>query len=693
MRKLKFLSVISLILVSTLVLITPAHATANIDSLVSSMSTKQKVAQMIVPSFSGTSLPADFEALLNEYNFAGVILFGGNISGTEQVARLVDSLQSATSANPDKNSQLLITIDQEGGYITRLASGTTMPGNMALGATGDPENAYTAAKTIGTELNALGINTDFAPVSDTNNNPANPIIGVRSFSDDPEIVGEFASRFMKGLDETDTIAALKHFPGHGDTSTDTHSGATVVDKSYDELKSLELVPFQRLIDEGAGLIMTAHIQYPQIEDTTYTSIADGSTLTLPATLSEKIITDVLRTDMGYDGVVITDALNMGAISTHFDKYDTAKLAIEAGVDILLMPTSIDDLETYITTVADKIDNGEIDETKVDAAVKRILTLKDGKGLLDDYDVDIDSKVSSALSVVSTKASHDQEFELAKKAITIVKNTDNILPLSADDKTLVLYYYDSHYNAASYALRRLVSDGVISTKENVSFIDYTVADESDVDAAIADADNVVVINSLYGLSSGAVDGTFYDLISGYIDKANDSGKNTVFMSTHLPYDITRFENADAILATYLANGLPDAIANLESYTENIPKYGPNVIAAFYQIFDENATISGKLPVNIYALDDNHKFLSTISYTRGYGLTYASSSASSDDSSTKTEDDNSEESAATTQSSLAPNTGFKGTSSERGSTAAALGVLAALVAAAAIFILRKRRKLIK
>ncbi len=635
MRKIKPLSIAGLVIGIVMALSAPSHATTtNIEAIVSSMSTKEKVAQMIMPSFrwscetmrdcNVTSITPDIENILKKHNFAGVILFAQNIVDTEQTTRLIDELQRANASSQNKNGQLLIAVDQEGGYITRLAYGTNMPGNMGLGATNDTQSAYTAAKVIGTELGALGFNTDFAPVSDVNNNPANPIIGVRSFSDDPMIVGDFANSFMRGLEDSNITAALKHFPGHGDTATDTHTSMTVVDKSYAQLKSTELAPFQKLIDSGAGLIMTAHIQYPQIEDTTYTSVKDGSTIFLPATLSKKIIADVLRTDMNYRGVVVTDALDMGAISEHFDKYDVAKFAIEAGVDILLMPVetngaaAINELDSYIDHVADMVESGEIDGSSVNEAVTRILSLKDEKGLLSEYNVDINKKVSAALATVSTKANHDKEFELAKKAITIVKNDNDALPLSADEKTLILYYYDSHFTAFKNALARLMENGIISDTSGVEFVDYTVADKTEVEEKIPDFDNIVVINSLYGLSNGAVNGGFYELISGYIDKANESGAKSILMSTQLPYDIARFTNADAIIATYLANGV--GFENLESYTDNIPKYGANVIAGFYQIFDDEAAITGKLPVNIYELDSDYKFTSNILYARGHGLNY-------------------------------------------------------------------------
>ena len=241
-----------------------------INQIIDNMTTEEKVAQMIMPSFRWSDeektklreITPEVEELLNDYSFAGVILFGQNIDNVEQTTRLIDALQKANAENPEAVSQLLIAIDQEGGYVTRLAQGTVMPGNMGLAATDDPELAYEAASIIGSELDAIGVNTNFAPVVDVNSNPENPIIGVRSFSDDPDMVAEYGTEFMEGLQDQGIITALKHFPGHGDTSTDTHTDMTVVDKSKEELTENELKPFQELINNGTDMIMTAHIQYP-----------------------------------------------------------------------------------------------------------------------------------------------------------------------------------------------------------------------------------------------------------------------------------------------------------------------------------------------------------------------------------------------------------------------------------------------
>ena len=606
----------------------------NVNEILESMTSKEKIAQMLMPSFSwscGNTLGCnksdvspEMRTVLEEYNFAGIILFGENIIETEQTVRLVDALQRANASN-NFNSQLLIATDQEGGYVTRLAIGTNMPGNMALGATSNPALAKEAVSVIGRELMALGINVDFAPVSDVNNNPANPIIGVRSFSDSPEMVGEFASQFMSGLESAGVATALKHFPGHGDTATDTHSSLTVVDKSYMELKNLELVPFKRLASEGTDMIMTAHIQYPQIETGTYTSIKPGvGQINLPATLSEKMISEVLRTDMGYNGVVVTDALNMGAIADHFDRFDVAKLAINAGVDMLLMPVaingpgSVDELRNYIDTVAGMVDSGVISEAKVNAAVTRILNLKENHGLLGAYNEDVETMVSRALGLVSTKSSHDQEFDIAKKAVTLVKNTNEVLPLDENDKTLIAYYYDSQMNSAKNALKRLVSDGVIHDSGNVVTREY-IAELDTIKSEIENYDNVVIFGTTYTINHSlyGMNGSLAQAIDQVINAAREKSVNVIYVSTQLPYDLARFD-ADAMMAVYLASGLGfDGLENMET---SIPKYGANVIAGVYQLFNKSASLTGKLPVNIYALDNGYYFTDRILYARGYGLGY-------------------------------------------------------------------------
>ena len=331
---------IFVILIEILIPKTISAQNNKVEEILSNMSNEEKITQMIMPSFrkkTGVAINNDnIIDLVSSYGFAGVILFSENTPDIESTMRFIDMLQDA---NKNHSSRLLISIDQEGGYITRLGVGTNMIGNMALTATNDKENAYKAAKTIGKELKALGINTNFAPVVDVNSNPANPVIGVRSFSDDPNIVAEYSEEFMKGLQSEGIITSLKHFPGHGDTSNDTHTQLDLVNKTYDELKQTELIPFKRLIDNGADMIMTAHIQYPQIVQEKFQKGSED--YTVPATLSSEVLTNILRNDLEYNGIIITDAFDMKAISDNFTVLDASIRAINAGANIILMPFTYD----------------------------------------------------------------------------------------------------------------------------------------------------------------------------------------------------------------------------------------------------------------------------------------------------------------------------------------------------------------
>ena len=322
-------------------------ASSRVEEILGNMTLKQKVEQMLMPDFrdwstTGEGTAPDFTEMndqvaqvLHDHDFGGVILFADNVKTTEQSFNLVQDLQAENLEGKDSPVPMLIGIDQEGGIVYRLGSGSALPGNMAVGATGDTEYAKRAGAIIGRELSALGINTDFAPVVDVNNNPNNPVIGLRSFGDDPDKVADFAVAMIEGINSSNVITAAKHFPGHGDTATDSHTGLPVVNKSYEELKNMELVPFQAAMDAGTDMFMVAHIAYPQIDPT----MKDGNYI--PATVSKKFLTEIVRGDMDYDGVLITDAMNMAGLADMYTQSEACIESIKAGMDILLMPCVLD----------------------------------------------------------------------------------------------------------------------------------------------------------------------------------------------------------------------------------------------------------------------------------------------------------------------------------------------------------------
>lgn len=623
---------LALVLALSVISVIPASAQSKAEQYLETMSTEDKISQMIMPAFrysydsennrsNVTAITDDIAATIGKHSYSGVILFGQNTPTNENTVRLVDALQKANAVN--SRPRLLITIDQEGGSVTRLGQGTMMPGSMALGAANDLSLTREAASMMGRELSALGVNADFAPDVDVNNNPANPIIGVRSFSDDPQMVSEHGREFVKALNESGVISTLKHFPGHGDTDTDSHTGLPCINKSYEELKQNELIPFQACIDAGSQMIMTAHIVYPQIEKQTYISKLTGEAINLPATLSKTIISDILRGDMGYSGVVITDAMEMDAIAKHFDRIDAAKLAIEAGVDILLIPVDTTtkagfaDMDAYISTLAQLADSGQISMDKINAAVLRILTLKENNGLFSAYDgTDIETRVQNAIDSVGTKGNHDKEWEIAKKGMTLVKNEDNALPLSrTNEKTVVLVPYNDETNPMNYAIRKLKEDGKFPEGATFEAYSYYKKAIDEVLPMIDGADNVVFMSEIYGAS--ALKGDAARMADTIADTIHEKGGRFIVMSVSLPYDAARFQKADAIMIAYLPRSMP---VDPGDKVKEIDQYGANMPVAMYMMYSAADAPTAKLPINIPALDDSYSFSDTLLYERGFGLTY-------------------------------------------------------------------------
>ena len=582
-------------------------AANGIRGIVSNMTTQQKVAQMIMPALrtwgSGddavpaTTLSDEQKAVLTKYSFGGVIIFGQNIEEAGQTTQLISSMQEA-NAMGGAVSSLLVSIDQEGGYITRLSTGTSMPGNMAIAATNDPDNAYLAGDVIGSELSVQGINVDFAPVMDVNNNPSNPIIGVRSFSDDPRIVSQYGARFIDGLHNNHVMVALKHFPGHGDTDTDSHTGLPLIEKTYDQLKNLELIPFTQ-VASSADFVMTAHIQYPNIETGTYTSISTGEEVYLPATLSKTILTDILRKDIGFEGIIVTDAMEMDAIASHFDPMDAARLAINAGANMLLIPVDISspddikELDDYINGIVAEIDNGLISMDCVNDSVYRILKAKSKYGLMNDDSLNelgkselITPDPELARQVVGSKEHHDIEWKIALEAVTSIKN-DNAYPVTDDKKTVILYSNDNQKNSIDFAKALLVAEGKVTSPDNIISICAKDASKDSLTAAIKGADTVIMLSVSYSKEASNE-----DLIHDLIQKTHDNGGKFILLSAHLPYELASFADADALIACYNSRGM-EMIPTGES---NKPKYGANIPAAIYAIFG-GSDITGTLPVSI------------------------------------------------------------------------------------------------
>lgn len=371
----------------------------NSQSVLAGMTLREKIGQKIMLDFrywgrdsaSGAArdtvaLNACIENILRNYHIGGVILFANNLKDADQIRRLTGQLAAVPQPH---GIGLLIGTDNEGGNVFRLPRDdfTAFASNMALGALygghGVSALPYLQGKIMAQELCSLGLNLNFAPVVDVNSNQANPVINVRAFGDCPAQVDRLARQMVKG--SAQIVTCYKHFPGHGDTRTDSHLNLPRVDRNREQAYAVDLEPY--IADNDApDMIMTAHIQYPALDDSLITRL-DGEDIIVPATLSRRIQHHLLRQEMGYRGVTITDALDMKAISDHFDPRDVVKRVFNAGVDIALMPVSVqeadeeDKLRELIDYLVAQVERGEIDSEEIDVSVARILTLKRAKNIL------------------------------------------------------------------------------------------------------------------------------------------------------------------------------------------------------------------------------------------------------------------------------------------------------------------------
>jgi len=338
-----------------------------------------------------TKLPPELAALIRDYNIGGVILFAENLADIAQTVQLNRDLQSAASASA-LTLPLFISIDQEGGRVARLPRNlaTSFAGNMAIGATyvrHGSSYATAVGKVLADELLALGINVNFAPTVDVNVNPQNPVINVRSFGEKPALVAELGGAMTTAMQKRGMIAALKHFPGHGDTEVDSHLGLPRVDHSIKQIQQIDLYPFAQLIKQhNPGMIMTAHIQYPALDNSTFVS-KDGETMLKPATLSRKILHGVLRGELGFKGVIITDALDMAGISKFFSHTQAVVQTFAAGADIALMPVKLQHpgelnaLANLLEALEAAVKKGDIALPELQASYQRIVALKQQYPLL------------------------------------------------------------------------------------------------------------------------------------------------------------------------------------------------------------------------------------------------------------------------------------------------------------------------
>lgn len=383
-----------------------------IQRALSHMTIQEKIGQMFIVNIEllDPADPASYEyqkitkkmkETLNNYPVGGVIFFSRNIQTRKQTKTFIQRLQ-ATSRYP-----MFISVDEEGGEIARVGNNpkmktTKFPAMAKIGATGDETKAFEVGDTIGREIHELGFNLDFAPVADLSTNKNSPEIGNRAFSDDPEVAAKMVAQVVKGLQGQNVSATLKHFPGHGSASDDTHKGYANITETIKQLRENEFIPFQAGIEAGADLIMVSHLAI--------TSVTDSKT---PASMSPLIITEILRNELGYQNLVITDALNMKAITKFYTPAKASVTAIQAGADLLLMP---ENLEEAFDAVYQAILDGDLDEQRIDESVTRILQTKLKRGVmtLDDSLFQLEQETSTTEEATTETKQETQQQQKQQK---------------------------------------------------------------------------------------------------------------------------------------------------------------------------------------------------------------------------------------------------------------------------------------
>lgn len=490
---------------------------------------EQAVGQKLLWSFAGKQdLPQEILAAIRSQQVGGVTLFRPlNVENPEQVLALTRLLQEA--AREAGAPPLLIAADQEGGQLMALGQGTTpLPGNLALGAVGSVELARQAGVVLGRELAAMGINMNYAPCSDVNVNPRNPVIGTRSFGEDPSMVAQLAAAIVLGLQSVGVAATAKHFPGHGDTASDSHIGTPVVEHSKERIQQVELQPFKAVIGSGVKLVMSAHLAVPA-----YDGRSD-----LPATLSANLLQGLLRQELGFNGVIVTDAMDMRAIHQGAALPVEAICAASAGVDLLLMTSKLDQ-ESIYASLLQAARRGLLSQEHVMTSAGRVLALKAWM---------VDNSENFSLEVVGCAEHRETADEIARRSITLVRDEAKILPLhcSPDQQLAVVLPRPidltpadtSSYVAPSlaHALRRYharVDEFDVSYDPSNKEISALLQELSAYDKIIIGTINAFV-------AAGQA-----ELVRAVLDR----GEPTIVVALRMPYDLQVFPDAPTYLCTY------------------------------------------------------------------------------------------------------------------------------------------------
>ncbi|MEU4611776.1 glycoside hydrolase family 3 protein [Streptomyces umbrinus] len=572
---------------------TGRHDDKRLRALISRMTLEEKVGQLFVMRVYGHSATAPDQAdidanlkeigvrdaaeLLAKYRVGGIIYFGWahNTRDPHQIADLSNGIQKASLAQP-RGLPVLISTDQEHGIVARVGRPATLfPGAMALGAGGSRTDARTAGRIGGAELRAMGVRQDYAPVADVNVNPANPVIGVRSFGADPQAVAGMVAAQVKGYQSAGVAATSKHFPGHGDTETDSHYGFPVIEHTEAQWAELDAPPFRAAIAAGIDSIMTAHIMVPALDPS-------GD----PATLSRPILTGILRERLGYDGVVVTDSLGMEGVRTKYGDDRVPVLALKAGVDQLLNPPKLD---VAWNAVLQAVRGGELTEARLDESILRVLRLKAKLGLLKDPYV-TRRGVDRVVGIPSHLKAADR---IAERTTTLLVNSGGLLPLSRRTHRSVLVVGADPASPSGTTGPPTTVLGAALTELGFTatvLSTGTAPTEATIAKAVAAAQGVdAVLVGTYNVTAASSQRTL-------VNRLLATGRPVVALAIRNPYDVAQLPDVKAYLAAY-------------SWTDVELRAAVRVLAG-------RADPVGELPVPVQKADKPKEVL----YPVGHGLRY-------------------------------------------------------------------------
>jgi len=535
------------------------------------MTLDEQIGQTLVVGFAGTTVSPEVADLIRDGHVGGVILFARNVRDAKQVYNLTGELQAVARAAGHRYP-LLITIDEENGVVRRLGAGTTVfPGNMALGATGSEELTREVARATGREVRALGVTMNLAPVVDVNNNPANPVIGVRSFGEDPAEVGRLGAAAVRGYRDAGVLTALKHFPGHGDTAVDSHLALPTIDHDLERLERVELPPFRAGLAAGADAVTVAHIAFPRLAP-------DG----LPGTVAPAIVRGLLRERLGFEGVVLSDCMEMDAVARTIGVERAAVLALRAGIDLVFISHRHDRQWAGIGAIRAAVAEGALEEETVRRAAERVLRLKARGPSWDD----LPTPGTPVPSWVGGEAHQRLAQDAYERAVTLVRNDEGLVPLRLGVEERLLVVYPRHesplwpddvrhpHGFFMESVRRRYPHA-----EAVPLSTRPTADErGGILRRAAGVGAVVVATMNANLQEGQA-----EVVRGLVA----AGRRVIGIAVYNPYDLLAFPELRAYMATY--------------------EYTPPALEAATRVLCGEITPRGRLPVTLPGL-----------YERGHGL---------------------------------------------------------------------------